>query len=182
MFIHEVLKEINDDVSLLKTKYKYPGESEQSPLKTVIYHAFAPSGKFLLPEGVPPHKPAAEPLALCPSSMIKEVRRMYTLCSTTLRPLKREQIFIEMMERMHPLEANVLVLIKDQNLLSQYPNITRQVLIEAGYHPPLTPEHLAELDAADAAKKLQSTPPKKGGRPRGRPRKDQSPQDSQLVA
>lgn len=161
--INEVLKEINDDPSLLHSTYKKQGDG--SPLEKIFQYAFLPEQKFILPDGEPPFKKEAAPIGMTPANFIQEIRKFYIFCRKDLSSAKRETLFIQLLEGIHPEEAKILIAIKDQNLSKLYPNITRKVLADAGYLPPLTPE-----EAKEAVKK-----PKKPARSRKRT----APPDSQ---
>lgn len=167
----EVLKEINNDVTLLHTTYKKQGDG--GILGTVFGYAFIPEAKFLLPPGEPPYKVNPAPVGMCPTNLVIECKRFYTLCRPDLRPLKREQIFVQMLEGLCKEEAEILLAIKDQNLTKLYPNITRKVLADANYAPPLPV-------TVDEVKEEQEVV-KKVGRPRGRPRKSESPQPTTSI-
>lgn len=173
-YVNEVLKEINDDPSLLESTYKKNGVN--SPLEIIFKHAFVPEEKFNLPgPGVPPYKASVQPLGLSPTNMRKELTRfhLFKRVDKDLSKAKRQQFFIEMLEGLHPDEAKVLIAIKDQNLTSLYPNITAKVVACAGYIP-ITPAMVSEKQVT--AVTPSEEPPKKVGRSRGRPRKDSSPQ------
>lgn len=116
-FITEILQEVNDDLTKI-SKYPY--------LKTVFSHAFLPEQKFILPEGTPPYTQDAAPQGLSMSNFFQEIRRLYIFTRADLTPLKREGLFISMLEGLHPSESEVLLLIKDQNLTSKYPNLTTE--------------------------------------------------------
>jgi hypothetical protein len=140
-YVTEVLKDINADPSLLHTTYKVHGDG--GPLGLIFRHAFMAEGKFILPSDEPPYKKASEPLGMTPSQFITETRKFYLFCRADLKSIKREQLFIQMLESVHPDEAKILMAIKDQNLTKLYPNITRQVLVDAGYIPALTKQQLS---------------------------------------
>lgn len=166
-YITEVLKEINDDISLLNTTYKKNGDG--GPLGVLFKHAFTAEGKFLLPDGVPPFKPDSAPMGMSPARFQTEIRKFYIFCRKDLTPMKRETLFVQLCEGVHPDEAKVLIAIKDQKLTDLYPNITRKVVASAGFIPQLTTEE-AKMEAATV---------KNSARSRGRPRKLQSPQPAQ---
>lgn len=166
-YITEVLKEINDDPSLFQTTYKKFGDG--GPLGVMFKHAFTAEGKFLLPEGEPPYKKDAAPMGMSPAKFIQEIRKFYVFCRKDLSATKRETMFIQLCENIHPDEAKILIAIKDQTLTKLYPNITRKVVADAGFIPPVTDEQA----------KVEETEVKKSARPRGRPRKSASPQPAQ---
>lgn len=161
-YITEVLKEINTDPSLFETEYKKVGDG--GPLGIIFKHAFTAEGKFILPDGEPPYKKAAEPMGMTPAKFIQEVRKFYLFSRKDLTSAKREVLFIQLLEGIHPEEANILIAIKDQQLTKLYPNITRERVAAAGFIPQVTPEQQKE----------EGTQVKKSVRPRGRPRKSQT--------
>jgi hypothetical protein len=166
-YVTEVLKEINDDPSLLHTTYKKHGDG--GPLGLIFKHAFTAEGKFILPNDEPPFRKATEPMGVTPAQFIGETRKFYIFCRADLKSIKREQLFIQMLESIHPDEAKILLAIKDQKLTKLYPNITKKVVAEAGYIPQLTAEELAK----------EKETVKKSARPRGGSRKSASPQPVQ---
>lgn len=119
-YITEILEEINSDISSLE-KYK-----DNQVLSVIFKHAFLLGFKFLLPEGTPPYKQDVAPQGMSLSNFHKEARRFYVFCRADLTPMKREMLFISMLEGFHPLESEVMILIKDQSLSSKYPNITAE--------------------------------------------------------
>lgn len=163
-YITEVLKEINDDPSLLQTTYRKVGSG--GPMAVLFKHAFTAQGKFILPEGEPPFRPNPNPIGMTQAIFQQEVNKFYVFCRADLTPAKRETIFVQLLEAIHPTEAKVLIAIKDQNLTKLYPNITRKLVADAGFIPPLTPE---ELKAEDAQVK-------KSAGPRAKSRKSENPQ------
>lgn len=132
--ITEVLKRINDNPGLLYTEFaKGPGDG--GVLGALFRHSFMPGWKIPMPAGDPPYKVSAEPIGMTPSSMFVQLSRMPLLIQKGLTTAKREQIFIQMLESMHSSEAKLLLVIKDQNLPSLYPNITAKVVADAGFIP-----------------------------------------------
>lgn len=166
-YITEVLKEINDNVDLFSSTYKKVGDG--GPLGSLFKHAFTAEGKFLLPEGTPPFKADAAPMGMSPARFITEIRKFYLFCRKDLTPMKRETMFVQLCEAVHPDEAKILIAVKDQALTDLYPNITRQVVAAAGFIP--------QLSVEEQKQEVQEV--KKSARPRGRPRKSPSPQPVQ---
>jgi len=63
----------------------------------------------------------------------KEWRRFYNFIkggNDQLKSLRRETMFIQILEGLHPLDAEILCLVKDKNLESRY-NISKEVVSEA---------------------------------------------------
>lgn len=148
-FIPEVLEEINknpDTIGLYK---------QNAALRMVFEYSFLPQKKFDLPEGEPPFKHDAAPIGMNPGNLTMELRRLYIFTKERdLPPVRKETLFIQMLEGLHPSEAKLLVAVKDQVLSSIYPNITAELLVDNGFLP-------EGVELAEPAK-----------RGRGRPRKN----------
>lgn len=164
-YVTEVLKEINDNPSLLQTTYKKNDTLQGSPLHVIFWCAFTAAGKFRLPEGTPPFKEAAEPIGMTPARFIAETKKFRNFCREDISSVRRETMFIQLLEGLHPEECKILIAIKDQKLTDLYPNITRQVVADAGYVPQLSKSEL----------KAEEVEVKKSAGSRGRPRKSPSP-------
>lgn len=130
-FLPEMLEEINEDPKLLTTKYK-----GNTALKIIFEYAFLPEKKFELPEDEPPYRPDAAPIGMSPAILTQELRRFYVFLRKDLKPIKREALFISLLESVHPSEAELIIAIKDQKLHKKYKKITRKLVEEAGFIPP----------------------------------------------
>lgn len=138
-YITEILKEINDDP---KTIEKHKNEFL---LKVLFAHAFLPSHKWLLPEGEPPFKPADQPVGMTDTNLFTECKKMYVFMKPELKALKREALFIGLLEGIHPTEAAILIAVKDQKLHKMYPKITHKLVSDAGFIPaPVKKEKAAD--------------------------------------
>jgi hypothetical protein len=134
-YITQLLEDINDDPKKLEQYAK--DQVYSNTLKVLFDNAFDPTKKWILPEGEPPFKPAAEPLGMTPSNLYGELRRLYVFTRADLHPVKRESLFISLLEGVHPSEADVLIAIKDQTLHKKYPKITRKLVESFGFVPAL---------------------------------------------
>lgn len=114
----ELMQEVNDNIDKIEL-YK-----PNNVIKTVLYHATVPEGKFLLPEGEPPYKNNETPDGMGYISIYQLYKRFYVFCRADVKTLKREEQFISALESVSETEAKVLLLIKDQNLHSMFPNLT----------------------------------------------------------
>lgn len=133
-FIVEILDEINADPKAIK-KYK-----NNEALTLLFKFAFHPNGKFLLPEGDPPFKPDAAPLGMSPGNLQMEIKKFIHFTRKDLTNLKREQMFIQLLEAVHPSEAKVVLAVKDQNLPKLYKKITHKLVYDEGFVPNPPPE------------------------------------------
>ena len=132
MFKHipEILDECNKDITLLAN---YKGNAA---LKFVFEHAFLAEKKFVLPEGDPPFKEDAAPIGMTPANFTQETKKLYVFTAAReLKSLRRETLFIQLLENIHPTEAKVLLAIKDQKLNKLYKNITAKVAAKYGFIP-----------------------------------------------
>lgn len=125
--IHEILKEINEDVSSI-AKFE-----SNNYLRNVFEHAFRPEKKFLLPDGIPPYKSQVGPAEQHEHAFFMEAKKFYVYCRQELKPIKREQMFINCLESLAESEAKILIAIKEQTLNVLYPNITLDSLKAIGY-------------------------------------------------
>lgn len=180
--LYEALQMINDNVALLKDRKAFayqPG----SALETVFKCAFLPECKFDLPDGLPAFEYSKEAVGMCAEDMLVAIRkgRLEYLMKgrVQINPIVRERIFVKLLEGLHKSEANVLIAIKEQNLTGMFPNITYNVLVDAGYLP-RRDELMAEVEPVEVepvdtkSTESEQSPSVVVGtpkRPRGRPRK-----------
>lgn len=133
-YITEILDEINKEPKMIEN-YK-----TSAALKLLFSFAFRPEGKFILPETDPPYREDAAPLGMSPTNLSNEIKRLYVFCRKDLKPIRREQLFIQLLESVHPTEAKLLLAVKDQNIPKLYKNITHKLVYEAGFIPNPPPE------------------------------------------
>ena len=113
---------IFEDVSAAKSfadRKKILLENQSNPLKELLKYAFHPDIKFVLPPGAPPYKTIGSPDEYNPTYLYPNIRKMYLFIEgghEGLTTLRREQLFVQMLESLHPTEAKVLVQVKDKKL------------------------------------------------------------------
>jgi hypothetical protein len=139
-YLTEMLKEINDTPSTID-KFK-----DDFLLKVILAHNFLPDYKFLLPEGEPPYKPAAQPMGMTETNLRVEAKKMMVFTRKDLKPLKRETMFVGLLEHIHPEEAQIMIAIKDQKLQKLYPKITWKLASDAGIIPAALPKAKKTVD------------------------------------
>jgi len=125
-YINEMLADL--DKSTI-AKYK----DQAGALKIIFEYAYDPAKLWILPAGDPPFKAAVEPLGMTPTNLYTELRRFYVFCRTDLKKQQREQLFINLLEGIHPTEATLILAIKDQNLTKLYPKLTHKFAFENGF-------------------------------------------------
>jgi len=125
---------IFEDVAAAKSfqaRKKVLLEHESNPLKELLKYAFHPDIKFLLPPGKPPYKTVGSPDEYNPTYLYPNIRKFYLYVEgghEGLTPLRREQLFIQMLESLHPKEADLVIQIKDKKL--NYRGLTYKLIKE----------------------------------------------------
>lgn len=131
-----LLSEILQKVSNAKTKaqkIKLLQEHNSAALRSVLIASYDESAECLLPEGEVPYTPNDSPKGVEHSYLEREYRQLnlfYKGGGKNLTPLRREALFIQLLEALHAEEAAVVCLAKDKCLNKKY-RITRPVIEEA---------------------------------------------------
>lgn len=115
------LFEYISDISLLPTTKEKVQAFQTSPhygaLKIVFEYMLAKNIKWLLPEGDPPYKPCQ--YVDLEGQLLPELRKLYLFVeggNPNLSTLRRESIFIQLLESIDPDDAKLLLAIKDRKL------------------------------------------------------------------
>ena len=131
-FIHEILelaskqRTINKKVEILK-------EYRTDALTAVLIWNFDDSVISLLPQGEVPYERNEVPVGTDHTSLRKEWKNMYHFVkggNDALSKTRRETMVIQMLEGLHPDEADLVCLIKDKGLSTKY-KISKQVVEQA---------------------------------------------------
>lgn len=112
------------------------------PLLVLLRLNFDHMLKMDLPEGEPPfRKDTDKPVGYSESSLQLELRRFYIWLepTTNLPKLKKEALFVSMLEGIHWSEAEVLCLAKDRKLHTKYKSLKESIVREA-FPRALTPK------------------------------------------
>jgi hypothetical protein len=123
-------KTVNDKVALLQ-------QLATEPVLIILKYAFDPNIKFLLPEGAPPYKPCD--FLDQESRLYSELRRLYIFFeggNPSLTKVKREFLFIQLLESIDKQDAELLCAVKDKKL--PYKGMTAAVVKKA--FPGLLPD------------------------------------------
>ena len=110
-FIHEILDHVEEQKTKIKkiaALKKYRDDS----LTAILIWNFDDSVVSAVPEGQVPYKENEVPIG------------------TDHTSLRRETMFIQMLEGLHPEEAKIICLVKDKNLTEKY-KITKDMVAEA---------------------------------------------------
>ena len=115
-------------------KIKRLHKNSGSPLKHILGYAYDPDVIWLLPEGNPPYKPVASSAEI-EGQFQAEIRRLYlfvdgpTEVQQKLKQTRREQLFIEMLESIHPDDAKLLCAMKNKSL--PFKGLTKKLVSDA---------------------------------------------------
>ena len=91
---------------------------DNGALREILKYAFHPDIKFLLPPGNPPYKSVVDETDN-PTYLYGLVRKLYLFVeggNPNLATKRREYLFIEMLESIHPDEAELLLQVKDKKI------------------------------------------------------------------
>lgn len=130
---HEIFDAVGKAKSK-KDKIAILHENSSAALKTVLGYTYDPRVKWLLPEGNPPYKPLAKESDM-EGALMSELRRLYLFVDgpadtqKNLKQLRREQLFIDLLESIDPDDAKVLIGMKDRKL--PYAGLTRKLVADA---------------------------------------------------
>lgn len=113
------ISEILNKVSTFKKrdeKVEWLKKNESVPLKTVLLYMYDPSEKTLLPEGDPPYKISEFPDSQ--GMLYTEARRLRIFYEgngyDNLTPLKRESLFIGLLEAIDADDSKLVLKMKDK--------------------------------------------------------------------
>ncbi len=128
--------EILEAVSKARTRNKKVEllrEHRNEALLSLLIWNFDESVVSAIPDGSVPYKPNEAPKGTEHTSLRSEQKSFYNFVvggNDKLSKTRRETIFIQILEGLHPEEAYLLILVKDKQLTSRY-NINRSQVEEA---------------------------------------------------
>jgi hypothetical protein len=131
-FVHEVLELVDQQRSKAK-KIDILREYADDALKSILIWNFDPTAISVLPEGHVPYKENEVPVGTDHTSLRREWKNLYHFVkggNDRLSAIRRETMFIQLLEGLHPQEAKIICLVKDKNLESQY-KITYDMVVQA---------------------------------------------------
>ena len=132
-FIHEIL----DLVGEQRTKAKRVDilkEYRDDSLTAILIWNFDDRVQSAVPAGQVPYKENEVPVGTDHTSLRREWKNLYHFIkggNDSLSGLRRETMFVQMLEGLHPKEAEIICLIKDKELESVYPKVTFDVVKQA---------------------------------------------------
>ena len=130
--ITEILQKVSS-AKTKKEKVELLQEYNNNGLRAVLIINFDESLKFLLPEGEVPFDANDAPAGTEHTRLTQEYRGLYRFFKggdSSLKSMRREQLFVQLLEGLHKDEAEMLVLACNKELQSKY-RITKQAVSEA---------------------------------------------------
>ena len=118
-----------------KEKIEYLQANNTRPLRSILKGSFDDSVVFNLPKGNPPYRKDEAPKGLEPSNLHKVCRRFKYFFKggqgDTLTDVRREKMFIDCLESLHPDEADLLLMMKDKKMAGKYKGLTPALIADA---------------------------------------------------
>ena len=130
--VHEIFTRINNAKDK-PAKIAILRQFDNNAMRQLLKAAFDPKIKFDLPEGNPPYIKNEAPAGTEHTSLASEARKLYHFIvggNNTINKLKKETMFIQMLEGLHEQDAEVLMAIKNKNLNNTYKGLTANLVKE----------------------------------------------------
>jgi len=133
LLISEILRKVSN-AKTKKEKVDLLRENNSPALRMLLIWNYDDSVVSEIPEGDVPYTPNEAPIGTDHTRLEQEYRGFYRFVKggdPKLKGLKRESMFIQLLEGLSGEEAELLCLIKDGKLTSKYKRITKAVISEA---------------------------------------------------
>ena len=130
LVISEFLTKLGNVKTAAKKK-EFLQQNESRQLKTFLKGAFDKSLEFNLPKGSPPYTPNEKS-----EESFGHVSREFRFFAKgyegdRLSGSERESKFIQVLERVSPEEAELILLMKDKKLVGKYKGVTKKLVSDA---------------------------------------------------
>ena len=127
--IAEILKLVNDATSR-QARVDLLKFYNCKPLRSILKGTFDPKIEFALPKTRPPFRADDAPEGITPSTLYRETRKFqYLTVNSNVNQMKREQIFITILESVHATEAELVLQMIEKK--SQINGLTPRLVLEA---------------------------------------------------
>ena len=121
-FVNEILEYVSNQKSKI-AKVEALKEYRNDALVSILIWNFDETVISMIPEGDVPFTPNDSPEGTDHTSLRREQRNLYHFVkggNDSLSKLRRESMFIQMLEGLHPNEARIVILAKDGRLHEDY--------------------------------------------------------------
>ena len=132
-FVHEILDRVNAQRSVSK-RIEVLEEYRNDALTAILIWNFDDSIESVVPSGVVPYEKNSAPLGTDHTTLRREWKNLYNFVkggNSGLSNIRRETMFIQMLEGLHPSEAEILCLVKDKQLTQKYSKINQGIVAQA---------------------------------------------------
>ena len=133
LLISEILRKVSN-AKTKKEKVDLLRKHNSTALRQLLIINFDDSVVSMLPEGDVPYTPNDAPVGTDHTRLEQEYRGLYRFFKggqDTLPNMKRESMFVQLLEGLSAEEAELLCLCKDGKLGDKYKRITKTVISEA---------------------------------------------------
>ena len=132
LLVSEILRKVSNAKTKAE-KIKILRENNSSALRQILIINFDDSVVSLMPEGDVPYTPNDAPVGTDHTRLEHESKGLYRFFKggAKLPSLKRESMFVQLLEGLSAEEAELLCLVKDGSLSKKYKRITKAVVSEA---------------------------------------------------
>ena len=131
--ISEIFTKINNAKDKAK-KIEVLRQYDTPGMRMILKGAFDPKIEWELPEGTPPYIENEAPAGTEHTYLEVEARRLYNFAkggNNTINKIRKETLFIQMLEGLHASEAKVLIDVKNKSLNKTYKGLTSDMVKEA---------------------------------------------------
>lgn len=156
MGIAEILSEISKIKNFQERQNALASCANNRALIQILHAAFHPEVKFILPDGAPPFT-KLEKSVDAQGTLYREAKKLYIFIdglAPNIHQLKRETLFVQLLEALDPDDADLMLAVKDKQM--PYKGITYD-LVHSTF-----PGLLPDRDGSQAVTEGQE--PKKDGR------------------
>ena len=132
LLISEILRKVSN-AKTKKEKIDLLRKHNSNALRQLLIINFDESVVSMLPEGDVPYTPNDAPVGTDHTRLEQEYRGLYRFFKggAKLPGLKRESMFVQLLEGLSAEEAELLYLVKDGKMNNKYKRITKAVISEA---------------------------------------------------
>ena len=132
-----LFSEVLDKVHKAKTKAQKVDilrKNNNASLRMVLKSSFDPKIKWSMPSGDVPFMPNDAPAGTDHTRLATEAKKLYHFiegADNTTPKMKKENMFIQMLEGLHESEARLVIAAKDKRLHQVYKGLSKDVVKEA---------------------------------------------------
>ena len=133
LLISEIFTKINNAKDKPK-KIEILKQNDKPALRQILKGAFDPKIEWELPEGIPPYIENDVPAGTEHTLLINEAKKLWHFvkgADVLTNRLKKETLFIQILEGLHEADANVLLDVKNGTLNKTYKGLTADMVKEA---------------------------------------------------